>query len=147
MPYGLWSEEVSAPSMEEHVLWVRRLAAAVTDALEHFELSLREDTTPSDVASALASMVEGVWLNQCLTSASSDRLVRADLHRARPLGTDDLARIGRPMMRSLAIVLVLLVLPGAASAASPLRPPSLGERGAILRWADRHPMSPATPPS
>lgn len=42
------------------------------------------------------------------------------------------------MMRPLAGILVL-VLPGAASAASPLRPPSLGERGAILRWADRHP--------
>jgi hypothetical protein len=42
-------------------------------------------------------------------------------------------------MVKLAGIVVLLLLPGTASAASPLRPPSLGEREAILRWADRHP--------
>ena len=67
VPYGLWSEVVSKPSMEEHVLWVRRLTTAVTEALEHFGLSLREDTSPEDLAGALASTIEGVWLNQCLT--------------------------------------------------------------------------------
>lgn len=91
VPYGLWSEEVSAPSMEEHVLWVRRLATAVTDALEHFGLSLREDTTPSDVASALASIVEGVWLNQCLTS-------RHPIDSSEPISTA-LVRAGRMIWR------------------------------------------------
>jgi hypothetical protein len=42
-------------------------------------------------------------------------------------------------VRLAGIVVVLLALPGAASAASPLRPPSAQERDTILRWADRHP--------
>jgi hypothetical protein len=36
-------------------------------ALEHSGLSLREGTSVNDLACALASMIEGVWLNQCLT--------------------------------------------------------------------------------
>jgi len=68
VPYGLWSEEVSRPSMEEHAQTIDALAQALTGALDHFGLTLREDTTPNDVACALASLVEGVWLNQCLTT-------------------------------------------------------------------------------
>ena len=67
VPYGLWSEQVSRPSMEEHVLIVERLEEALAGALAHFGLELRGDTTVNDLASALASLVEGVWLNQCLT--------------------------------------------------------------------------------
>ena len=36
-------------------------------ALARFGLELREGTTLRDLASAIASLVEGVWLNQCLT--------------------------------------------------------------------------------
>ena len=44
-------------------------------------------------------------------------------------------------MKTLAAIILLLALPGVAEAASPLRPPSLNERNAILRWADRHETS------
>jgi hypothetical protein len=67
VPYGLWSDRVSRPSMEEHVQLIERLEQLVEGALDHFGLALREDTTANDLACALASMVEGVWLNQCLT--------------------------------------------------------------------------------
>jgi hypothetical protein len=67
VPYGLWSEEVSGPSMEEHARWLERLAAVLQRALDHFGVALREDTTVEDLACACASQVEGVWLNQCLT--------------------------------------------------------------------------------
>jgi hypothetical protein len=41
--------------------------AALSGALDHFGLRLRAGTTVRDLASAVASLVEGVWLNQCLT--------------------------------------------------------------------------------
>jgi hypothetical protein len=68
VPYGLWSEEVSRPSIEEHVQWLERLEGVLADALGHFDLTLREGTTVGDLAAALASLIEGVWLNQCLTA-------------------------------------------------------------------------------
>jgi hypothetical protein len=67
VPYGLWSEEVARPGMEEHVQLVRQLEGVFARALVHFGLSLREGTTLTDLAGAVASLVEGVWLNQCLT--------------------------------------------------------------------------------
>jgi hypothetical protein len=67
VPYGLWSEQVSRPSMEEHVLIIEGLERAFAAAVEHFGLALREDATLHDLACAMASLVEGVWLNQCLT--------------------------------------------------------------------------------
>lgn len=80
--------------MEEHLLWVRRLAGAVTEALDHFDLSLRDDTTPEDVAAALASMIEGVWLNQCLT-------LRHPVDASEPI-TTALVRSGRMIWRGSA---------------------------------------------
>jgi hypothetical protein len=68
VPYGLWSEEVSGPSMQEHVRWLERLQEVLEGALDHFGLRLREGTTIGDLACAIASMIEGVWLNQCLTT-------------------------------------------------------------------------------
>jgi AcrR family transcriptional regulator len=68
VPYGIWSTQVSEPSMEEHVQWVRKLEHVIDGALTHFALALRPDVTLNDLASALASLIEGVWLNQCLTS-------------------------------------------------------------------------------
>jgi hypothetical protein len=67
IPYGLWSEEVSRPSMKEYVQWLRRLERIFTEALDHFGLALRDGTTINDLACAVASLIEGVWLNQCLT--------------------------------------------------------------------------------
>ena len=68
VPYGLWSEEVREPSMDEHVQWLERLERVLAEALDHFGLTLRTGTTINDLACALASMIEGVWLNQCLTA-------------------------------------------------------------------------------
>jgi hypothetical protein len=67
VPYGIWSERVSEPSMEEHVQWLGQLATAIRGALDHFGLALRDGVTVDDLASALGSLIEGVWLNQCLT--------------------------------------------------------------------------------
>jgi hypothetical protein len=68
VPYGLWSEEIRRPSMEEHVQWLERLDRVLEDALEHFKLTLRNGVTVNDLACAFAGLTEGVWLNQCLTS-------------------------------------------------------------------------------
>ena len=54
--------------MYVHVMWVARLERELTGALEHFGVALREGTTVTDLAGALAGLVEGVWLNQCLTT-------------------------------------------------------------------------------
>jgi hypothetical protein len=67
VPYGLWSEQVSLPSLDEQLQTLAGLEEAIAGALEHFRLALRDGTTVNDVASALASLTEGVWLNQCLT--------------------------------------------------------------------------------
>ena len=68
VPYGLWSEQISRPSMDEFVRWLERLEQVLEHALDHFDLTLREDTTINDLAYAVAGMIEGVWLNQCLSS-------------------------------------------------------------------------------
>jgi hypothetical protein len=67
VPYGLWSKRVSRPSLDEQQQHIARLEAVLAGAIDHFGLGLRAGTTVHDLASALASLVEGVWLNQCLT--------------------------------------------------------------------------------
>jgi hypothetical protein len=68
VPYGLWSEHVRVPSVEEHQQWLDRLERVLEEALRHFDLIVREGTTVADLACAVASMIEGVWLNQCVTT-------------------------------------------------------------------------------
>ena len=68
VPYGLWSERVSRPSIDEQLQSLSQLVPVLDRALDHFGLTVREGTTVDDLASAIASLVEGVWLNQCLTS-------------------------------------------------------------------------------
>lgn len=68
VPYGLWSDKVVGPSMDEHLQVVGRLSQVLAGAIDHFGLELRDDTTVDDLAFAIAGMVEGVWLNQCLTT-------------------------------------------------------------------------------
>lgn len=68
LPYGLWSERVCRPSMEEHVQWLNQLELVLSQALDHYGLTVRTGTTVNDLACAIASMIEGVWLNQCLTT-------------------------------------------------------------------------------
>ena len=55
--------------MAEHVQWLARLEEVLEGALDHFGARLREGTTVNDLACAIASMIEGVWLNQCLTTS------------------------------------------------------------------------------
>jgi hypothetical protein len=54
--------------MDEHVQWLRGLEQVLAETLDHFELDLRHGTTITDLACAFASLIEGVWLNQCLTT-------------------------------------------------------------------------------
>jgi hypothetical protein len=68
VPYGIWSEQVSRPSMEEHARWIERVEQVVGGALDHFGLALQDGTTLTDLASAVTSLIEGAWLNQCLTA-------------------------------------------------------------------------------
>jgi hypothetical protein len=67
VPYGIWSRRVQEPAMEEWVGWVARLEREFSHALEHFGMRMRGGTTVHDLACAVASLVDGVWLNQCLT--------------------------------------------------------------------------------
>jgi hypothetical protein len=68
VPYGLWSERVVEPSLEEYRRWVERLGRELESALANFGLRLREGVAIGDLASALATLIEGAWLNQCLTT-------------------------------------------------------------------------------
>lgn len=68
LPYGLWSEKISAPSMQELALFIAQLERVFGQSISHFGLRLRVGTTLTDLASAMASLIEGVWLNQCLTA-------------------------------------------------------------------------------
>jgi hypothetical protein len=68
VPYGLWSEQIRGPSLDEHVQWIQRLEQVLQEALEQFGLALRDDTTLADLACACASLIEGTWLNQCLSA-------------------------------------------------------------------------------
>jgi hypothetical protein len=67
VPYGLWSERIARPSLAEHAAWRQRLEDVLGRALEHFGRALRDDVTLTDLATAVASLIEGAWLNQCLT--------------------------------------------------------------------------------
>ena len=73
VPYGIWSEHVQGPSLDEHRQWVARLERELGRALEHFGIELREGTTLNDLAGGIASLIEGVWLNQCLTTRHPTR--------------------------------------------------------------------------
>lgn len=67
VPYGLWSERVTKPSMEEYERRVEQFEEAFGQALARFGLRLRDGVALSDLACGAASLIEGAWLNQCLT--------------------------------------------------------------------------------
>ncbi len=66
VPYGMWSERIRRPSMDEHAQWVDRLEVVIGGGVDHFGLTIVEGSV-RDLAEAYASLVEGVWLNQCLS--------------------------------------------------------------------------------
>ena len=68
VPYGLWSKQISRSSMDEYRQWVGLLETVLDKALDHFGMTIREGTTVNDLACAVASLTEGAWLNQCLSS-------------------------------------------------------------------------------
>jgi hypothetical protein len=68
VPYGIWSEQISGPSMEEYRQGIGRLEDVLAEALDRFDLTLHEGTTLTDLAAATASLIAGAWLNQCLTT-------------------------------------------------------------------------------
>ena len=69
VPYGVWSERIAAPSMREFRHSADRLATlAIVPALARFSLEVRPPWDVNDVATAMASAREGVWLNQALTA-------------------------------------------------------------------------------
>ncbi len=68
VPYGIWSTSIAEPSMSEFRHSAERLEReAIRPALEHFGLEMRPPWTTMDLATAMRSMIEGLWLNQCLT--------------------------------------------------------------------------------
>jgi hypothetical protein len=74
VPYGVWSERIAAPSMHEFRHSTERLERElVRPALVRFDLEPRPPWTPLDIASAIISLREGLWLNQCLSSEHSTR--------------------------------------------------------------------------
>jgi hypothetical protein len=91
VPYGLWSEKVSEPSLAEFVQWIRRLEDVIAETMVKFGVTLRPDTTITDLACGVASLIEGVWLNQCLTS-------RHPVDMSEPISTS-LRRSGRLLWR------------------------------------------------
>ena len=87
VPYGLWNKRIAGTSMDEYAHSLARLEAVLQRALDHFGLTLREGTSIADLAFALACVVEGTWLNQCLTT-------RHPSERSEPIVTG-LRRSGR----------------------------------------------------
>ena len=74
VPYGIWSEHIATPSMREFRHSAERLDSdCVRPALERFSLEMRPPWTTLDLASAMNSLVEGLWLNQCLSSEHPTR--------------------------------------------------------------------------
>ena len=67
VPYGVWNEQIAKPSIDEYRKSVARLEDVLERALDRFDMTLRQGTTVGDLAFALQSVIEGVWLNQCLT--------------------------------------------------------------------------------
>jgi hypothetical protein len=68
VPYGLWSESVGAPSLQEHVEWTGHLSELLQAVFDHFGLRLHDGVTIRDLSSAIEGLVEGAWLNQCFTN-------------------------------------------------------------------------------
>jgi hypothetical protein len=69
VPYGVWSQRIAGPSMREFRHSADRMATlAIGPALERFALEVRPPWDVLDLATAMASAIEGIWLNQALTA-------------------------------------------------------------------------------
>ena len=95
VPYGIWSDEIAKPSVAEYVQTVRRLEQAILAAFDRFELTVQAGTSINDLACAIVSLTEGIWLNQCLNR-------RHPCDKAEPVATM-LRRGGRMLWRGAVI--------------------------------------------
>jgi hypothetical protein len=95
VPYGLWSEQIAKPSLAEFSQTIGRLEEAIRGALAHFGLAMRADDSTADLACATATLIEGVWLNQCLSK-------RHPLDKTEPAATV-LRRSGRMLWRGAVV--------------------------------------------
>jgi hypothetical protein len=66
VPYCIWSEELAKPGVAEYVQTARKLEQVILGAFDHFDLTVQAGTSINDLACAMISLTEGVWLSQCL---------------------------------------------------------------------------------
>jgi hypothetical protein len=52
------------------VQWLEKLDWILQEAMRRFGSTLRVGVTVRDLSSAFASLIEGVWLNQCMTASN-----------------------------------------------------------------------------
>lgn len=101
VPYGVWSERIAAPSMHEFRHSVDRLEIeCVRPALEQFSLEVQPPWTVRDLATAMTSLIEGVWLNQALSGDHPSRADASDLDAMRIALTMLWRGATRPVSRS-----------------------------------------------
>lgn len=67
VPYGVWSKQISRSSLDEHTQWLKQVLALFQTAMTHFGLRMRQGAELGDLACGMASFIEGIWPNQCLT--------------------------------------------------------------------------------
>ncbi len=126
VPYGLWSDKVVGPSMDEHVQVVGRLAQVLAGAIDHFGLELRDDTTVDDLAFAHRRHGRG-RLAQPVPHDASTRATRRS--RSRPCSGGRAACSGAARFRPRR---------GApARPRRPARPPARGRAGRACRGCGR----------
>ena len=94
VPYGLWSERIRQPSMEEHVQWLDRLEEVLRDALEHFGLVVR-DGHGQRSRGGHREPRRGRLAEPVPDRSTPIRPVRADLDAAAPLRAHAVARRDR----------------------------------------------------
>ena len=102
VPYGLWSERISGPSLEEQAQWLKQLEAVFHKAIEHFGINLREGTTVNDPCVRLSADRRG-WLNRACgrrRKARSSRAMAALTVSGRPAAHCTSSRV-MPISRSM----------------------------------------------
>jgi hypothetical protein len=68
VPYGIWSERIASSSTREFRLGVARYESELLlPMLSHFDRRLRVGVSIQDLATGIASLVEGFWLSTCLS--------------------------------------------------------------------------------
>jgi hypothetical protein len=69
LPYGVWSERIAGPAVAEYAVWVAELGDVFGTAVDHFRLRFRDGADAVSLAAAAATLIEGCWLNQVLSTS------------------------------------------------------------------------------